>query len=363
VKFGLFVLGEKPPMMSGAEVYRRNLDQCRVADELGFDEVWLAEHHFSPYGTIADPFAFGCAVAAVTNQIRIGTAVTIPAFMNPIRMAEGVAMVDAISDGRFDLGVGRGYQAHEFKRFGIPQDESTERFIEAVDVIEGLLNNESYSWEGKFSRGEDVTLYPRPVQKPVPIYVAVLYTAATIDWVVSRGYGALVGNPYIPDPELHRSLALLQESHAKAETDAATTDLWALTTAFAHKDSDFALEYPRKSIEINLDYLRQFAAPFARGEPVPSGYSAYSNWYAGIDKKELRVYDLMLTLDTTLIGSPDAVIAKLRKMHEQDGWENFILTLNKGGAMDQAEIIKAMELFATEIIPEVKKATAASTTT
>ena len=110
MKFGIFILGEKTPMLPGDEVYRRNLDQCRAADDMGYDTIWLGEHHFSPYGTIADPFVFGASVAAVTKHARIGTAVVIPAFMNPIRMAERVAMVDAISGGRFDLGLGRGYQ-------------------------------------------------------------------------------------------------------------------------------------------------------------------------------------------------------------------------------------------------------------
>ena len=144
MKFGIFILGEKPPMLPGDEVYRRNLDQCRAADDMGYDTIWLGEHHFSPYGTIADPFVFGASVAAVTKHARIGTAVVIPAFMNPIRMAERVAMVDAISGGRFDLGLGRGYQQKEFKKFGIPMEESTERFIEAVEVIENLLTRKLF---------------------------------------------------------------------------------------------------------------------------------------------------------------------------------------------------------------------------
>ncbi len=185
MKFGIFILGEKPPMLPGDEVYRRNLDQCRAADDMGYDTIWLGEHHFSPYGTIADPFVFGASVAAVTKHARIGTAVVIPAFMNPIRMAERVAMVDAISGGRFDLGLGRGYQQKEFKKFGIPMEESTERFIESVEVIENLLTHESYSWEGKFTRGEDINIFPRPTQQKVPFYIAVLRTASTIDGGVS----------------------------------------------------------------------------------------------------------------------------------------------------------------------------------
>src|SRR5277367_1168977 len=205
MKFGIFILGEKPPMLPGDEVYRRNLDQCRAADDMGYDTIWLGEHHFSPYGTIADPFVFGASVAASTKHARIGTAVVIPAFMNPIRMAERVAMLDAISGGRFDLGLGRGYQQKEFKKFGIPMEESTERFIEAVEVIENLLTHESYSWEGKFSRGEDINIFPRPMQEKVPFYIAVLRTASTIDWGCRRATARWSATPTFPTPSCPRA--------------------------------------------------------------------------------------------------------------------------------------------------------------
>ncbi len=355
MKFGVFILGEKPPMLSGDEVYRRNLDQCRAADDMGYDTIWLGEHHFSPYGTIADPFVFGAAVAAVTKRARIGTAVVIPAFMNPIRMAERVAMVDAISGGRFDLGLGRGYQQKEFKKFGIPMEESTERFIEAVDVIENLLTHESYSWEGKFSRGEDINIFPRPTQAKVPFYIAVLRTASTIDWGVSKGYGMMVGNPYIPDPELSKSLELLYQAHDKYDIDRDVSDTWALTTAFTSQNEQFALDYPRDSVRLNMQFLQQYAAPFERGEEVPQDYKAYSNWYDTIASRDIDPYDKILEMPTAFIGSPDSIIEKIRAMNNEHGWENFILTLNKGGAMEQEHVLEAMKIFAEEIIPAAQE--------
>ena len=341
-------------MLPGSEVYRRNLDQCRAADDMGFDTIWLGEHHFSPYGVIADPFMFAAAAATATTNIRIGTAVVIPAFMNPMRLAERIAMIDIISEGRFDLGVGRGYQKKEFDHFGIPMEESTERFIESIDVVEGLLYNESYSWEGKFSRGENVTLYPRPVQDRVPLFVAVLRTASTIDWTVSRGYGAMVGNPYIPDPELSKSLELLYTAQQKHKVEQGISDVWALTTAFTSHDAEFAVSYPRDSVQLNLQFLRDYAAPFERGEDVPADYQAYSNWYETIERRDVDGYDQILQMPTAFVGSPDDIVEKIRRMNADHGWENFILTLNKGGAMDQKAVLDAMKIFAEEIIPEAK---------
>lgn len=355
MKFGVFILGEKPPMLPSHEVYRRNLEQCQEADDLGYDTVWLGEHHFSPYGTIADPLVFAAAVAAATKHVRIGTAVVIPAFMNPIRLAERVAMVDALSHGRFDLGVGRGYQAKEFQKFGIPMSESTERFIETIDIVEGLLYNETYSWEGRFSRGADISLFPRPMQDRVPLYVAVLRTVETIEWVVSRGYGAMVGNPYIPDPELSKSLELLHAAQDKHNVERNHADVWALTTAFTSHDAEFAVNYPRDSVKLNLQYLSDYAAPFERGEAVPASYHAYANWHDKINLRDIDGYEAMLGLPSALIGGPDAVIEKIRVMNRDHGWENFILTVNKGGAMEQSAVLEAMRIFAEEIIPTAKE--------
>ena len=136
-----------------------NLEPARAADDFGYDTVWLAEHHFSPYGTIADPLGSPRRWLRQPKIVRMGPPWPFLHFHNPIMLAERAAMVDSIGDGRLDLGVGRGYQEHEFRSFNIPMDESTERFVEAVSVVEDLLQNTTYSWDGKFSKGEDICIF------------------------------------------------------------------------------------------------------------------------------------------------------------------------------------------------------------
>ena len=114
VRFGIFILGDKPPQLTHQEVLANVLEEARWAEEFGFDEVWLAEHHFSPYGTLANLPQIAAAIAAQTERIRIGTACMVAPFHDPIHLAEQIATVDALSGGRFDAGFGRGYQAHEF---------------------------------------------------------------------------------------------------------------------------------------------------------------------------------------------------------------------------------------------------------
>ena len=149
MKFGLFFLLEKFSGASDSEVYQKSLEQVQAAEDMGYHSVWLAEHRFSPYGIMPDTTVFGAAVAAATKRIRIGTAVVVLPFHNPIRLAEQVAMLDVISNGRYEFGVGRGYQAKEYGGFGISMDESRSRFEEVLDICAGLWTQDNFSFQGK----------------------------------------------------------------------------------------------------------------------------------------------------------------------------------------------------------------------
>jgi alkanesulfonate monooxygenase SsuD/methylene tetrahydromethanopterin reductase-like flavin-dependent oxidoreductase (luciferase family) len=202
MRFGVFVLGDKPAHLSHQEVFENVLEEARWAEELGYDEVWLAEHHFSPYGTLANLPLVAAAIAAQTERIRIGTACMVAPFHDPIHLAEQIAMVDNLSGGRFDAGFGRGYQAHEFRGFGVSMDEATARYQECLTIVQGLLTQENFSYDGQFWQIDDLTIQPRPVQDPMPIWCTVMKTPSSFAWMADRGYGAIIGNPYQVDPDL-----------------------------------------------------------------------------------------------------------------------------------------------------------------
>ena len=143
-------------------VYERAMDRVAMMDDSAYDCIWLAEHHFSPYGILADLPLVAAAIAAQTERIRIGTACMVAPFHNPVRIAERIAMVDVLSGGRFDAGFGRGYQAHEFKGFGIPMDEATARYTEAVEIVNQLLTQESVSYRESTSRFRTSRSIPAP---------------------------------------------------------------------------------------------------------------------------------------------------------------------------------------------------------
>ena len=176
MKFGMFYVLECPDG-DFSRAYKEMLGQIEYAEELGYDSVWLAEHHGSPYGSLPSPQVAMASIAQITERMRIGLAVSILPFDHPVRIAEDFAMVDVLSNGRLDLGVGRGYQPREFKMLGLAdkQEHSREIFEESLDIIVGLWENETFSYNGKHFQLEDVTITPRPVQKPrPPLYVAAI---------------------------------------------------------------------------------------------------------------------------------------------------------------------------------------------
>ena len=125
MKFGLFHSVQLPDPSQQERYYREALEQVLHAERLGYSSVWFTEHHFTRHGIVSDTFSVLAYLAGITSSIRLGTAVTVLPFHNPVRLAEQTATVDVLSNGRLELGVGRGYQWGEFHRMGIPMDEAT----------------------------------------------------------------------------------------------------------------------------------------------------------------------------------------------------------------------------------------------
>src|SRR5712691_3426394 len=154
---------------SHAQVYANTLDECRLAEELGFHTVWLAEHHFSPYG--------------IAHSLRI---------------AEEWAMVDILSGGRLDFGIGRGYQPAEFRGLGISMDKTRERFDESLELIRRAWTDERCTFEGEFYQVRDVCVLPKPVQKPHPPFWTAAVSPDTYTLAAKRGLKILTSPAFTP---------------------------------------------------------------------------------------------------------------------------------------------------------------------
>jgi alkanesulfonate monooxygenase SsuD/methylene tetrahydromethanopterin reductase-like flavin-dependent oxidoreductase (luciferase family) len=356
MEFGLFFINEKPPTLSDAEVIENALEQCVRADELGFDSVWLGEHHFAPYGTMADTMVFAGAVAVQTRRILIGTAVIVPTFTHPVRVAEQCAMVDVMSGGRFLVGLGRGYQQREFNGYGVPQNESKVRFREAVKIIDGLLSNETFSYDGRFWSFENLCLAPRPTQQPrPPLYLAASATPESTEWMIENDYLPLTGNPYSLDPfssgRVGHTILDTQRRLGKPET---LDEAWGLlhNVLVADTDEDAARIF-KANWDLSNEYLITYAKVVEDGAPLPDDYKAYAGGMWELLKK--TTYDDMLVGAGSLVGSPDTVAEKLAALYDMTGMKKQLLWMNRGGAVPQQDLLRSMELFATEVMPRVRE--------
>jgi alkanesulfonate monooxygenase SsuD/methylene tetrahydromethanopterin reductase-like flavin-dependent oxidoreductase (luciferase family) len=188
-------------------VYQSALERFSIMDETGYDAVWLAEHHFSSFSVCPSVHMMGAMVAARTRRLRIGTAVSLAPFYNPLRLAEEVALLDVLSGGRVNWGAGRGFERSEFAAFGIPGEESAPRFHETVDIVLQAWTNQRVSYQGQFYQYDGVEVLPKPLQAPhPPVWMAASSTPA-IEWAASQGHSILM------DPHSSRTDLIRKRLH------------------------------------------------------------------------------------------------------------------------------------------------------
>jgi alkanesulfonate monooxygenase SsuD/methylene tetrahydromethanopterin reductase-like flavin-dependent oxidoreductase (luciferase family) len=170
MKFGWLTLAHSPGPEQDFVAINQQLEQACYADELGFDGIWLTEHNFTGEAVYSDPIPFAAAVAARTTRVRIGFAVIQMALRHPTRLATQLSLLDNLSRGRLDVGIGRGtlYNEYEFVGYGLRSDDSRARSEEAIDVLIGAWTQEPFTYRGKYFQVSVPSLRPRPYQKPHP---------------------------------------------------------------------------------------------------------------------------------------------------------------------------------------------------
>ncbi len=145
--FGTFLLLQSPSARPPADIFYRGVEITQAAEELGFRNMWLAEHHFSTYGYLSRPLTYALHLANKTQRICVGTAVIVVPLHHPLVIAEEIATVDLLSGGRLDVGLGRGYQRYEFERLGCDLGESRARWEEAVDIMLLAFTGQPFSYQ------------------------------------------------------------------------------------------------------------------------------------------------------------------------------------------------------------------------
>ena len=196
MKFGILYNTDYYPAahQSPSNYYAQLLEQTELAEKLGFDAVWFGEHHYSGY-SFGSPSVIAMAAAARTRRIRLGTGVSLIPLHHPIRLAEEYAMLDVLSGGRLEYGIGRGFLKYSHDVFGIDEHENHERYREGTDlIVKAWTAGEPFSHEGRFWKLDNYSFFPKPLQQPYPpIYASAVLTPDSAIFAGSRGFNLASG--------------------------------------------------------------------------------------------------------------------------------------------------------------------------
>lgn len=196
LSFGLWYDFRNPKQwqQSNTELYEKCIAQIARAEQMGFEDVWLSEHHFFEDNYSPSMLPIGCAIAARTKKIRIGTSVLLLPLHDPVRVAEDAVTLDVISGGRLELGLGVGYRVEEFNGWRIDPKERAQRMEEGIEIIQRLFAGEKFSFDGKHYQYTDIQLFPQPVQKKPNIWIAGFSNVA-VRRAARVGYGYIATGP------------------------------------------------------------------------------------------------------------------------------------------------------------------------
>ena len=338
MRFGLTYDFRNPPKFqrNTADLYEQLIDQIVTAETLGFDQVWLTEHHFTDDGYNPSVMPMAAAIASRTSVIRIGTFVLILPFHDPLRVAEDATCVDLISGGRFDLGVGLGYTADEYQILGIDRRERAARLEEGLDIIKRLWLEESVSVDGQFTQLQQATLSPKPVQSPHPP----IWIGARAGKAIDRAgrLGANLLTTIGPDPAPRFRDALSVNGFTPDEHE-----IGQLRLIYCAPTEDQAWSEVAEFLHLSMSYYGKVMGetPEAMGD---------ENLWNFTSPEEIRYSGLGRA---ATIGTPDQVIGKLDSWLENHHCTQIICSTHLAG-MDPAKSTASMRLFAEEVIPHFK---------
>ncbi|MFI6450972.1 LLM class flavin-dependent oxidoreductase [Streptosporangium amethystogenes] len=352
MKFSTFHLFHRFDGQSFKDVYDYHLELVELAEELGFHGVRLAEHHFRDYGVVPNLFTMLAAMAARTERLRLGTGIVVLPLHNPIHVAEEAAMVDVLSGGRLELGIGRGYQSFEFEGFGIDLAEARDRFNEALEVILGLWGSPVFRHEGKFYRtGTEVELAPRPLQTPFPpIHVAAV-SPETVTMYAERGL-PILADPAAPFRKVVKAAETWRTTAELAGHDATGHELVVARSVYVAATAEQARE-DQAGFEAGFDRSRIFNEKSAPIDPrtgkAAQGFEYYQDRYlkGGSVSNDFRWEQL------EVIGDPERVIGQIRLLRDA-GFANLLCDFGSTRPMPLEKMKKVMRFFAAEVMPAFK---------
>lgn len=343
--FGVFILMQQRGYHQSPDSILRNaIEQTVVADQAGFNTAWYAEHHFSNYSLCPSPLMMIAHCAALTRNIRLGSAVCVLPLYHPARLMAEAAFADTVSNGRLELGVGTGYQQFEFERFGVKLEDSPAIFHEFLDVLQKGFREKVFSYDGKHLNFPPTAISLRTRQAPMPPIWLATGHSETQRRAIREGYNLFVTALLGGIDKLGAIRTQLEARAAEEGTSLDKVKIGLLRCAFASDN--------QSEIQSFLEcarYQRRVSESLKdRRAHSEDGYMV---------KEEAGPNDVPLdSIRAALpVGSVNQVIDRM--LEEISVLRpNHIALQTQLGDFDQATMLRQMELWGTRIIPEINKA-------
>lgn len=325
MRFGIFSTFDNPDG-DIVSCYREQVQLVGLAEGLGFEECWIAEHHFDELAASPSILALLAYLAGGAKTIKLGSAAVLLPFRNPVQVAEDVATIDILSNGRFLFGVAKGGPFPlQNKHFGVSKEQARAMMEEALSLIERLFSEDHVNFSGDFYKVDDLTLVPKPLRKDLPIYVATA-TEASIRHAAARGYGLMA-----PSPSPLASVAASAKTYWSALAPGARGELALARFYFAAETRDAALEQAIPFIDGFVAHKRNIFNAFGAGSPPK--------------------FDAGTIIDRSLIGSFEEVAARIDRIEDEIGCTSLLL---KPATRSFKQSCKTLTDFARYLRPNLR---------
>lgn len=345
MRFGTFSYNQARPSVPEKQAFEELLEQVLLTERLGFNEAWFAEHHHSDYGMLASPNLIIAALAPRTKRLRMGNLVSVLPLYDPMRLAEECGMLDILTNGRLNVGLGRGVPKDDMKH-RLDRDTAQARFEEGIEILLRAWTGETFSFAGKAWGYEEISCRPLPLQKPHP---PIYYGATSPDspaMVARRGWNlALSRQPLANCAKAIRSYRDERAKHAELRGNGDAIMVRDIYVA----DSD---EQAWREAGPQIARFWQLATDnFWRGESVspeslPKFTERYPYFPGGLTVQKMDEWG------TSLIGSPETVIKKARQMVEIAKPDSLVGMFSFGG-LKHEQVMHSIELFGGKVMPEL----------
>jgi alkanesulfonate monooxygenase SsuD/methylene tetrahydromethanopterin reductase-like flavin-dependent oxidoreductase (luciferase family) len=347
MEFGLFTLMDfHAELQTESQYYQDTIDLIVGAEANGYSSAWVGEEHFYSFGVCPSPQVLLSALAQRTDTMRLGTSISLLPFEHPIRKAEDFAMLDILAGGRLDYGVGRGAIQRHFEGFAVDPAESKPRYEESLAIIKKAWTERPFSYDGKFWKVSDVTVSPRPVQRPHPPIYRGTVSVESYQTAGEMGDNAFVTAWLVaPHAEMRTRL---DRFRAISANNNSTPREAAVFFMFCDPDQRAAI---REAREVTGAYAR-FISGHAKGRAL---VGADRGTAPGPNSSLFSQRDFILSIEDhveerAIVGTPRACIRRLEEIDEELGLDQVLVYFH-AGAWDITKARRNLELFGKEVIP------------